>query len=153
MKSIKFGKNETLLSDEDYGRVLALKKTHTFSETKGYVRVQNRETKERIPLHRFVLGATDKEMFVDHINGNKMDNQRENLRMVTKSENSVHKTSTPKGKYRNVNKYLPRKDGTPIWVVQVRCKGKVYHGGTFTDRDLAAEAAKELRKKVMGEFA
>ena len=42
-----------------------------------------------IQMHRFILNPSRK-MQVDHINGNGLDNRRENLRIVTPSENQLN---------------------------------------------------------------
>lgn len=51
-------------------------------------------------LHRFILGVTDANLQIDHINRDTLDNRRCNLRIVTQSENmrntrkkSPHRTS------------------------------------------------------------
>lgn len=41
-------------------------------------------------LHREIMKPTS-DMVVDHINGNGLDNRRENMRVVTKSENSLNR--------------------------------------------------------------
>jgi len=38
-------------------------------------------------MHRHVMGCTDPELVVDHINGDRLNNRRENLRIVTRQEN------------------------------------------------------------------
>lgn len=54
----------------------------------GYVQVSIPGITEQIPLHRFVMGLRpgDKRQ-VDHVNGDKRDNRRCNLRVVTCQEN------------------------------------------------------------------
>lgn len=58
---------------------------------KGYIISRNAEG-ETIQLHRFVLGLPDKSVIVDHINRNKLDCRRNNLRIVTPQQNSMNKS-------------------------------------------------------------
>jgi hypothetical protein len=59
-----------------------------------------------ISLHKFLFGKLEKGFVVDHINRNKLDNRRENLRICTIQENSFNKTKSINGnnKYKGVIK-------------------------------------------------
>lgn len=46
-------------------------------------------------MHRFIIGAKPGEI-VDHINGDGLDNRRENLRLVTAAENAANKFDHPR---------------------------------------------------------
>jgi hypothetical protein len=48
---------------------------------------------EDIRVHHVLVGKPLKGKMVDHFNGNSLDNRRENLRVVTRSENGYNKPS------------------------------------------------------------
>ena len=89
--------------------------------------------------------------FLDHINGNKLDNRIENLRPATKSQNNQNKrlysnnTSGVKGVcwHKRIKK----------WQVNVRVNGKQKSFGFFDDIELAELVASEARNKLHGQFA
>lgn len=55
---------------------------------KGYARA--RINKKNIFMHRFVMNCQEGDI-VDHINGNKLDNRKENLRIATSFTNAQNK--------------------------------------------------------------
>lgn len=71
----------TLISSCDVDRVT---RYGWYVNENGYAlaRVNNKLTR----LHRFILGYTGP-LDIDHINGDRLDNTRENLRVCTRSEN------------------------------------------------------------------
>jgi len=82
MKTIELTKGyTTLVADEDFERV----KTHSWQICGDYA-VGYVDGKSGVMLHKFIMGAV-KGMEVDHINGNPLDNRRENLRVCTTQEN------------------------------------------------------------------
>lgn len=114
---------------------------------KGYAR----GTRHNTLMHRFILGLTgDKHarynIEVDHINRNRLDNRKSNLRVITRKENMMNKsdyknnTSGIKGvKWnKNLNK----------WQVQISHNGKRVHLGVFED----LEDAKKARLKAEEEY-
>jgi len=77
----------TLVSDADYEKI---SKHKWYLETNGYARRRtNKNYKEY--LHQCVLGKR-KNFITDHIDGNKLNNQKSNLRFATKSENALNVT-------------------------------------------------------------
>ena len=82
----------TLVDKEDYEK-LELGKYVWRLNHKGYAKSRGAGM-----LHRFIIGAP-KDMEVHHINGNKLDNRRKNLQLVTREEHvEIHKKLLEKKK-------------------------------------------------------
>lgn len=110
---------------------------------KGYAKAGNR-------LHRHLLN-TPEGFDTDHINGNKLDNRRSNLRIASRSQNLMNrgKTSNNKSGFKGVcwNKYRQK------WHAQITKPDKKKHLGYFTDKNEAAKAYNKASLKYHGEFA
>jgi hypothetical protein len=89
--------------------------------------------------------------FIDHINGDVLDNRIENLRAVTHSQNCMNRkmrrnsTSGIKGVHWNSKKEK--------WVACVGLNYKSYRAGEFDTKEEAAAAVAILREKLHGEYA
>ena len=109
---------------------------------------------ETIRVHRLVAIAfipnPENKRNVDHIDNNRTNNNIENLRWATNSENgfnsklSSNNTSGFKGVtfHKKSNK----------WHASIKVNGKRKHIGTFTNKEDAIKARFEYASKVMGEF-
>lgn len=99
-------------------------------------------------LHRFLMEPKPG-MLVDHINGDKLDNRRCNLRIATPSQNAMNsaKRRTSKGKYRGVSK------NGPGWSAMLTKDYKSHYLGTFRTPEEAAKAYDEMARILHGEFA
>ena len=89
--------------------------------------------------------------FLDHIDGNRLNNLIENLRPATSSENNKNaklKKNNTSG-YKNVSW---RKD-TKTWTVILDIDGKPKRFGNFKDIELADLVAQEARNKYYKEWA
>lgn len=102
-------------------------------------------------LHRMLL--LPKEGYqVDHINGDKLDNRRSNLRIVTPQQNIMNRpveSGTESG-YKGVTR--ENKDGN-TWRARIYVKGKRIHLGTFGTKEEAAQCYNEAAIMHFGEFA
>ena len=100
-------------------------------------------------LHREIMNCPAG-MFVDHINGDSMDNRRENLRICTSKQNSqnqkrrINNTTGVKGVFFN-------KFGS--YVVTIRDNGKAKYLGSFKTLDEATTVRREAELRCYGEFA
>lgn len=98
-------------------------------------------------MHRVILGAPS-EMFVDHINGNRLDNRRANLRLVTPAQNCQNKQrKSPRLKCpaRGVTWCRRRQS----FAAAVKVNGKLVYYQRFQTMDEADAAARDARARYM----
>lgn len=100
-------------------------------------------------MHRLILGVASGEE-IDHIDRNKLNNCRGNLRICSRAAN-LHNRA-PKGhtsKYKGVcfEKFTGR------WLVQIRANGKRIKVGRFDNEIDAAKAYDIAAKRYHGDFA
>ena len=88
---------------------------------------------------------------IDHINGNKHDNQIENLRGATQAENKRNKALGLTNKSGVKGVYWAKQANQ--WVAQIYVNGKKRHLGCFDDLNLAQEFMELAREMVHGKFA
>lgn len=120
----------------------------------GHVYYHSIACKKRIrtfSLSRLILNYFEKYL-IDHIDRNPLNNQKSNLRIVTRSQNNINrkKKSTPSSsQYKGVHFYKSRNK----WTVNIEAKGARYFKGYFNTEVEAARKANELMRKHQGEFA
>ena len=63
---------------------------HSWYYRDGYAltKINNKEVR----MHRYILQITDPEIIVDHVNRNRLDNRRENLRPYTQIQNANNRS-------------------------------------------------------------
>ena len=124
----------------------------------GYaVRATPGDNGKLIWMHRVILARIlRRELrpgeYVDHINGDKTDNRRENLRLATSSQNCANRgkrEGTYSSEYKGVYWHKPTKN----WRARIMVDGKPIHLGYFIDEMDAASAYDEAAMKYFGEFA
>ena len=144
----KIGKGKfTLVDDSDFEWLNQFK----WQSTQGYARrswKENGKTKN-LSMHREIIKPLIGEQ-VDHINGNKLDNRRENLRICA-SQGNNRNANTKRGisGYKGVHWY--KRDQR--WVAFLTIDDKHKYLGYFDDPKEAAKAYNEGAKKYFGEFA
>ncbi|MGL5936547.1 MAG: HNH endonuclease [Cetobacterium sp.] len=87
---------------------------------------------------------------VDHIDGNKLNNTRENLRIVTHTQNSMNRKSAGGSSSQYIGVYLSKSNNK--WAAQINIKGKKTHLGSFTCEIEAAKARDISTKEHFGEY-
>jgi hypothetical protein len=131
-----------------------LSKHKWYFHKNGYA-VRNRKKSDGpgsrcIRMHREILRAPD-DLLVDHINGDKLDNRRSNIRLATKSQNECNKgpSSLNGSGYRGVSWSKQKRK----WHVRVYLDAKCQHVGFFSNIEEAALAYNEATKKIHGSFS
>ena len=106
--------------------------------------------KKTIYMHSFIMN-TPGGMLTDHIDGNGLNNQKNNLRIVTKSQNNMNskKGAGFTSKYKGVNWDKDCKK----WRAHITLNKKKKHLGVFINEEEAAIAYNEAAKKLFKEYA
>jgi hypothetical protein len=101
------------------------------------------KTGKNTRMHRLILGMTNPNLIVDHINGNGLDNRKANLRIVDVKTNVQNRQRSRAG-----NKCPGVYKDRGKWRGQVTVDYKKYNVGTFACEDDAIVAVNEFRKKL-----
>lgn len=103
-------------------------------------------------LHHFIMRSTpSKSCIIDHVNRNRLDNRKENLRFCTKSENASNtkKSKNNTSGFRGVIWNPLNKN----WNAQIMKDRKNIYLGTFADKREAALAYNKAAIELHGKFA
>ncbi|MBZ2166364.1 HNH endonuclease [Methanobacterium spitsbergense] len=100
-----------------------------------------------VRMHRLILNAP-KNMMVDHINGNGLDNRKSNLRICSNRQNTQNRKHGKKSsRYPGV--YFNKRNKN--WVARIQIKGKINFLGSFKDEKDAAKAYEKACRELVGE--
>ena len=139
-----------LVDIEDYKYLNQFKWCAVKDNKNGFFYAARKGKKSLLRMHRVIMN-NPKNMHIDHINSNSLDNRRKNLRICFRAQNQMNRgkqlnnTSGYKGVYWNKvwNK----------WLSAINIKKKQKHLGYFPTKEKAALAYNEAAKKYHGDFA
>lgn len=148
MKKIKLSQNKfALVDDEDFEWINKLK---WYYSSYGYATSKSSNYKT-IFMHREILKVS-KGMVIDHVNRNKLDNRRENLRICNNSQNNANK-SKQKGEFSSLYKGTYWDKFNKLWSCQITINNKIIRIGRFEQERHAAMAYDIWAKELHGKFA
>ena len=127
----------------DPGDYAWLNKNRWCLNTSGYA---IRGSRPQLRMHRVLMGlAPGDEREVDHINGERLDNRRANLRILTRAQNlqNVRSARGSASRYRGVWR------NRNYWVAEVQSGGRRYFLGRFVSEEEAGRAAAACRAELL----
>ena len=144
------GKYFAQVDDEDFERV---------NKIPWSIHHENRDCKyaswmckgKTIFLHRFIMGADDTNVYIDHKDHNGLNCQKYNMRTCTVNENNRNRFNkrNSKSKYKGICK----QKNYPHWNARIMIDGKRTFIGAFPDEISAAKAYDKKALELFGEFA
>ena len=140
-----------LVSDEDFLRVSQYSwwkaKTERGQHDKPCVYAATKIEKKNVYMHRLLCPNSFQ---VDHKDGNGLNNQRNNLRPCTATQNQGNRRGTRKG---NRSGYKGVTCNKGKWVARLQKKNKTITLGRFINIEDAARAYDAAALEYFGEFA
>ena len=97
-------------------------------------------------LHRFIMNCPSDDEVIDHINHNKLDNRKDNLRICNQKQNLMNKQKTQRRNTTSQYKGVSWNKQRNKWRAQIRINGKSKHIGYYTNE---LEASIEYDKKAL----
>ena len=139
-------KEQFLFDKEDYEKI---KDYCWYKSNSGYV-IHDRQNQKSILLHRLITNCPE-ELVVDHINHDKLDNRKSNLRVCTHADNQKNLKSNS----RNTSGHLGvcHIKSRDRWQSYIYINKKKKTLGNFKNKEDAIRVREEAEKKYYGEFA
>lgn len=139
-----------VLDDEDYEAVKAANWKVRAGNGHQYVVKSQRIDGKRVLriLHRELMKAP-RDKWVDHKNGNTLDNRKENLRLCTPAENNRNRRQEAGAvsRFKGVSRHSATR-----WKAQIQVNGRHMYLGVFASEEKAAEVYNEAAARFFGEF-
>jgi hypothetical protein len=135
-----------MVDDEDYKK---LNNFHWQADKYGIVS-RHIGKKKHILMYRQIMNAP-LGIEIDHIDGNRLNNQKSNLRFATSSQNKMNRGPRKDNKsgYKGVSWHKERNK----WTARIMINGEYKHLGLFDNILNAVNAYNKIAKTYYGEYA
>ena len=130
---------ETLIDIEDIDKI---KNSKWCKDKNNYVKNSNQEY-----LHRVIMEESN--LFIDHINGNKLDNRKSNLRVCCNADNLKNRVKLPSNNTSGILGVRYREDRNK-WYAEIQYNKQKINLGSYTEKDDAIKARLEAEIKYFG---
>ena len=154
MKEIQLTQGKVALVDDSDFEYLNQFKWHVNKQGNTYYVIRYKRTllKKRVyeSMHRLIM-KPDKGFVIDHLDGNGLNNQRNNIRICTVSQNSMNRNKTVKNKSGFKGVIWWERNST--WKAEIRLNKKKIYLGYYENIIDAAKAYNDGAIKYHGEFA
>lgn len=147
-----------MVDDEDFNKIslnkwYIMKLYHCDTEilyARRYEGSPKKGNHKAILMHREILGANDRSQKVDHKDRNGLNNQKDNIRICSHSDNMSNRKVSYKKKIQYLGVCIDT--DTKKYKAAMKLNGKLYGSSLFETPELAALAYNELVKKYKPDF-
>ena len=140
---------KALIDLDDVDKVKNIKWHRSDLQRSTYYCISNNS--EWCRIHRLIMGVTDKDIVVDHINHNGLDNRKSNLRICTSGQNTCNCLTSKNNKSGHKGVYWSKE--RKKWCAQISINNKTKGLGRYDTIEEAIEAREKAAKEYYGEFA
>jgi hypothetical protein len=155
---IVISKSEIIIDKEDFDRIISMGFHRSGPDRAGnyyfeHTFYENQKRIGSVKLHRFLMNAPDG-VFVDHQNGNTLDNRKANLRLCTQAENTRNQKLNKRSStgFKGVRFLQHIGSRGKQYQARIRYEGKLINLGVFETAEEAHQAYCKASAKYHGEF-
>lgn len=157
MKTIALTRGfEAIVDDEDFEYLSQFKwhfNSHGYAARTIYIKDSSKKSGYKFITERMhrVINKTSKGFHTDHINSNRLDNRKVNLRTATRAQNARNKSNQKNNTsgYKGVSWHARNKR----WRASISLNNKPVNIGCFKTKEEAARAYNEAAIRLHGEFS
>lgn len=144
----------TSIDVEDAALVVGYGWYRTANGYVGAMTTDKRGKRKLLLLHRLLMGEPQRGVHVDHINGDKLDNRRTNLRLATYQQNQANRRRPNRNNTSGIRgvQHMPRLSVSKPWRAQITVDRRNIHLGLFATREEAIQARREAEYQHYGEL-
>ena len=146
------------LDEEDWEKLSQHKwhadpRNNTVYAKRNLPRIKGAKRRSPVSMHNELMGPIPEGHVVDHRNGNGLDNRKENLRVVTRSQNMMNRGKTRQNStgYKGVYKTGDSKRNP--YSAKIQKDNEVYCLGHYKTAEEAAAVRKKKEEELFREFA